>query len=107
MRLPSYTIIADEKIKNYLFAEKKKNDKSKWLKNVGYNISNWQKLKVDLSTQILPFDAALIDETKYGQMFEINGILKGPNSKSLKVCTIWMIEKESKKTKFITMYPKR
>ncbi len=40
-------------------------------------------------------------------MFEINGVLHGPNGKDLEVCTIWMLEHESKLTKFITMYPQR
>ena len=60
---------------------------------------------MDLRTQILSLDATPAEETKYGQMFAIKGILNGLNGKSLKVHTIWMTEHETKATKFITMFP--
>lgn len=39
------------------------------------------------------------------KLYEIRGTLKEPNDKSLLVCTIWMTEKATGTTKFITMYP--
>jgi len=105
MKLPFDALISEEKVKDYLLAQRKRNDKSKWLANAGYNQNNWQKLELDLRNQILSLDASPSDITKFGQMFEIKGMLKGPNGKSLKVNTIWMIEHETKITKFITMFP--
>jgi hypothetical protein len=107
MKLSSQSIIDDEKIKNYLLSERKRNDKSKWLATAGYSLNNWEKLKKDLFKQILSLEAIPIDKTKYGQMFEIRGTLKGPNGKVLKVHSIWMEEYEGKNTKFITMFPER
>jgi len=89
----------------YLLSPRKRNDKSRWLAKAGYGLGNWQLLEKDLRTQILSLDAASIEETEYGQMFEIKGVLTGTNGKTLKVCTIWMTEHESKSTKFITMFP--
>lgn len=60
---------------------------------------------MDLCTQILSLDAVFIEETKYGQLYEIKGLLVGPNGKTLSVCSIWMDEHESKLTKFITIFP--
>ncbi len=107
MKLPEDTLIAREKLTHYLLALKKRNDKSKWLAQAGYTLENWQALETDLRNQILAKDAAPIEKTGYGQMYEINGKLTGPNGKILAVLTIWMTESATGDTKFITMYPNR
>jgi hypothetical protein len=54
---------------------------------------------------VLPSDAAVIEHTVYGDIFEIRSALTGPNGKTLFVRTIWMTELLSGVTKFITLYP--
>ena len=71
MKLPSTVLIADDKIKEYLLSPKKRNDKSKWLAKAGYTLANWQRLKMDLRTQILTLNAVLIDETEDGYSLEV------------------------------------
>ncbi len=105
MKLSQNAFIAHEKLKNYLLAFKKRNDKSQWLAEVGYTKENWQVLKDDLQRQILSLEAELSDYTQYGQTYEIRGRLTGPNGKTLSVQTIWMTEISTGITKFITMYP--
>ena len=107
MKLPLTAVITEDKIKEYLLSPRKRNDKSKWLSEVGYNLENWQRLEKDLRTQLLSRDAEYIEETKYGQMYQIRGMLVGPNGKTLSVCSIWMKEHESKSVKFITMFPEK
>ena len=107
MKLPLSAIITEEKIKEYLLSFRKRNDKSKWLSKVGYKLEDWQRLAEDLRTQLLSLDAVIMEETKYGQMYEIKGVLTGPNGKTLSVCSIWMKEYESKSIKFITMFPNK
>ena len=46
-----------------------------------------------------------VENTKYGQMYEIRGKIAGPNGRTLTVCTMWMTETATGDTKFITMYP--
>ena len=105
MKLPENTLIAHEKLTQYLLVLKKRNDKSQWLAQAGYTIENWQLLENDLRAQLLPLDAIPTESTKYGQMYEIRGRLTGPNGKSLSVRTVWMKETATGNTKFITMYP--
>jgi hypothetical protein len=107
MKLPENTLIAREKLTRYLLVQKKRNDKSQWLAQAGYTLDNWQVLETDLRNQILSIDAAPIERTEYGWMYEINGQLVGPNGKILSVRTIWMTERATGDTKFITMYPAR
>jgi len=105
MKLPKDALISDEKLTRYLLAPKKRNDKSKWLANAGYVPETWSILKNDLKTQVLPRDASLAESSSYGETYKIRTRLKGPNGKTLEVCTIWMVEKATETTKFITMYP--
>ena|SRR3990167_7256541 len=105
MKLPGNTLISHEKLTKYLLASRKRNDKSKWLAQAGYSLENWHILENDLRNQILPMNASLIENTDYGKLYEIRGKLCGPNGVSLPVCTIWMIEKATGITRFITTYP--
>jgi hypothetical protein len=107
VRLPKDALISDEKLVKYLLAPRKRNDKSKWLAQAGYLPETWSILKDDLRRQVLPRNASLIESTDYGIMYEIRAELKGPNGKTLPVCTVWMVEKATDTTKFITMYPDR
>lgn len=105
MKLPKNTLISQEKLLKYLLVFRNRNDKSKWLAKAGYSFKNWEVLENDLREQILPISAIPTDNTQYGQMYEIKGKLVGPNGKSIAICTIWMTEKVTEITKFITMYP--
>lgn len=107
MKLPDNTLIAPEKLIQYLLIWKKRNDKSKWLAQIGYTLENWQDLENDLRLQILSLEATAIETTRYGQTYEIRANLTGPNGNKLAVITIWMTEIATGVTKFITMYPER
>ena len=105
MKLPEHTIIAKEKLTGYLLEFKKRNDKSQWLAKAGYSRENWKILENDLRKQILSKEAVCLETTEYGRLYEIKGIIIGPNGTTLLVRTIWMIETETDISKFITMYP--
>ena len=105
MKLSENALIAREKLTAYLLIPRKRNDKSKWLAGAGYTSENWQLLESDLRNQILSENARPGEKTEFGRMYEIRGTLVGPNGKKLSVLTVWMKEKETGYTKFITMYP--
>jgi len=107
MKLPQNTIIYDEKLTKYLLTPRKRNDKSKWLAQAGYTLQNWQRLENDLRNLILSKHAVWVETTPYGEMYEIRTSMTGPNGRSLRVCTIWIVEKTTGIGKFITMYPDR
>ena len=105
MKLPATTLIASEKLTQYLLLPRKRNDKSSWLAQAGYTLENWQALASDLRLQIMSLEAIPTESTAYGQVYEIRGNLTGPNGKTLAVVTIWMTEVATNVTKFITLYP--
>lgn len=106
MKLPLDAVIAPTKLTKYLLIWRDADDKSKFLAQAGYGQENWQQLAADLRNQILPREAMPSDEpNRFGDVYEIRGILRGANGVNLAVVTIWMIEYETQQTKFITLYP--
>ena len=105
MKLPLDTTIAREKIANYLLVHQSRGDKSQFLAAAGYVPDNAEKLLADLRHQILPLDANLVEQNQFGDYFEICGALSGPNGVVLRVRTIWMTDRLSGRTKFVTLLP--
>jgi hypothetical protein len=105
VKLPSDTVIAPEKLTQYLLVQREFDDKSQFLRQAGYTLDNWEQLDADLRLQVLPAEATLIEQTNYGDLFEICVALTGPNGRTLFVRTIWMHELRTGVTKFITLYP--
>jgi hypothetical protein len=108
MQLPRDAVIATAKLTRYLLTWREVDDKSKFLARAGYGQENWQQLEADLRNQILPIEAVPSNEpNRFGDVYEIRGVLSGVNGVNLAVVTIWMIEYETHQTKFITLYPNK
>ena len=105
MKLPANTIIVREKVTRYLLVPQARGDKSAYLALAGYTLDNFTTLLTDLRAQILNQDAAALETTAYGQLYEIRAPLVGPSGRTLRVRTIWMTEYLSGVTKFITLIP--
>ena len=105
MKLSSDAIIAKEKIVNYLLQWQPENDKSKFLAFAGYEKENWKLLEEDIRKQLLSLNATLIEQTRFGDVFEIRGTLIGPNKIFLNVISVWMFEYKTQQSKFITLFP--
>ena len=107
MRLPADATIAREKLMRYLLIYQTRGDKSAFLARAGYKLENADQLLDDLRTQLLPLDATPLHLTRFGEFYEIRGTLTGPNGVTLKVHSIWMQERLSGATKFITLVPEK
>jgi len=105
MKLPADTIIAREKLTDYLLRPRDDHDKSGFLAVAGYTASDADRLEADLRAHLLPLDVAAAGETVYGEKFIVRGPITGPNGRTLKVLSVWMREKATGLTKFITLYP--
>ena len=105
MKLPSDSIIAIEKMTNYLLQWRPENDKSQFLAQAGYTDQHADRLARDIRRQLLTLAAEFEETTEYGEMYSIVGSLIGPNGRMLRVASIWMTEAATGHTKFITLYP--
>jgi hypothetical protein len=104
MKLPQDSEIASIKITQYLLKSREEDDKSKFLARAGYTAAHAEQLLGDLRG-LLMADAEFVQVTDYGDKYRIRGILKGPNGRTLLVVSIWMIERATGQTKFVTLYP--
>ena len=105
MKLPNDSEIPLSKLLNYLLVPLARADKSKFLARAGYSTENARQLMADIRSQILPLDAVLAGTTKFGDFFEIRGVLRGPNGVSLRVKTVWIREHLQGGTRFVTLLP--
>ena len=105
MKLPADTVIAPEKARLYLLVPYARGDKSKFLASAGYTLENPDRLLHDLRAQILPLEAAPLESNPFGEYSEIRGTLTDPNGIALPVRTIWLKERLSGATKFVTLVP--
>ncbi|MBI2518702.1 MAG: hypothetical protein HYV95_17645 [Opitutae bacterium] len=104
MRLPADTRIAPEKLSDYLLRPRDDHDKSGFLALAGYAEKDAARLEVDLRAQLLSLEADAAGEDQYGWRYVIRGSLTGPNGRRLRVLSVWMKEKATGVTKFITLY---
>ena len=105
MKLPPDAIIAAGKLASYLLRWREADDKSAFLALAGYGPDDAVRLESDIREQLLSHDAEWIGDTEYGPKFRICAVLRGPNGRRLGTISIWMTEKATGATKFITLYP--
>ena len=97
-------VIPEAKFTKYLLIRLPRDDKSQFLAQAGYTRQNWQQLSQDHWTQILPLEAIPTINTEFGQKYEIEGELTGPNGVTLRVTTVWI--KTPTSTRFVTLVPR-
>jgi hypothetical protein len=107
MKLPADAIIAREKLTRYLLVRQTRGDKSAFLARAGYTLETADQLLQDLRTQLMPRDATPLHSTVFGDFYQIRGPVTGPSGVTLNVRSIWMQEKLSGATKFITLVPEK
>lgn len=105
MQLPPDAHIAPEKLSNYLLRPREDHDKAGFLAIAGYTRHDAARLETDIRAQLLPGKAEPAGITSYGEKYILCGTLVGPNGRALRVTSIWMLEKATGLTKFITLYP--
>lgn len=93
-------IVSEEKITDYLLVQKNKNDKSNFLKELGYSIENYQDLIRDILQIAVTYDAVLSGSSEFGNLYKIQGPLKNQL-----VITIWIEQLPDNTFRFVTLYP--
>lgn len=100
MKLPSNSIIATEKITNYLLQFREKADKSKFMSLGGYTLDNWEELEHDIRLLLENGEAEFSRTDNFGDYYVVFG-----NLRNLHVKTVWLLEKGTEIPKFITLIP--
>lgn len=96
-------IFPRNKFKNYLLNPSKSNGKDKFFKELGYNMSNYERLEADIKKKLATNKALNYGKNKHGDIsYQVNMQL-GINKKQM-VTTAWVVEKGSNKPRFVTAY---
>jgi hypothetical protein len=82
--------IDERKLTHYLLIKLDRDDKSNYLSLAGYNPTNWERLKIDLTALATSANATLERGNGYGMLYSVAGQLPGTNGRSIWVKTIWM-----------------
>ncbi|MEC4988855.1 MAG: hypothetical protein SAJ37_08920 [Oscillatoria sp. PMC 1068.18] len=107
MKIPANAIIPDPKLTQYLLVFKERNDKSKYLAQVGFNLKNWQQLKTAIQKLIQENEATEDYQDEYGTYYQVIGELEGVNDQKLPVITVWQQRQIDNQFYFITLKPYR
>lgn len=109
MKLPyrKNIIIPREKLTKYLLSETHPvgSSKAKFFRSLGFDKVNVNKLTKSLS-KIARFNkVADIKKLIYGINYVVNGTIKAPSGRIIKITTVWFIQAGQKKPRFVTAYP--
>ena len=105
MKLPDNAVIARAKVTHYLLVKLSRGDKSGFLVKGGYRANNADALLRDLRELRKEGEARKLGDRDYGCYYSVRGILPGTSGVRLRVTTIWMTERLSGITKFVTLIP--
>lgn len=105
MRIPSDAHIAIEKLTQYLLLKRPWDDKSGYLAQAGFALSN--PLALESAIRFLTAQSEAVEDgsNDYGTFYRIVGELAGPNGRSLPVVLIWLEWKLDGTFHFVTLKP--
>jgi hypothetical protein len=99
-------IISTDKVRDYLLSSTHPigRYKSAFFRSLGYAQEDWHVLERDLR-ETLSNEALPLGSAEYGQKFGVRGALTGPNGRSGRIVTVWIILTGELTPRFVTAYP--
>jgi len=109
MKLPNKenAFIPKSKIKDYLLSDTHPSgrSKSKFFRMVGFNETNIEILEQFLLKIAQTFEVTSEEISSHGKKYIIDGIISTPIGRDVSIRTVWIIEHEDDRPRFITAYP--
>jgi len=109
MKLPyrSHASIPNEKLTRYILSENHVvgKFKAKFFRDLGFDESNISLFKQALKTVARTEQVKEDQSSEYGIKYLIEGKIETPSGETIKVRTVWIIEKGQKIPRFVTVYP--
>ncbi len=109
MKLPNCNkaFISSEKLVSYVLSETHATGKfkAKFFRSLGFDETNVYLFEKALRSLAKSQEAEDALSSQYGTKYIIDGKIDTPSGKTVKVRTIWIIEKGQNSPRFITVYP--
>lgn len=110
MRLPNahQARVEDSKLRNYLLSPEHPigRHKYRFFKLLGYSQDQSEILRQDLLSLASSGLTVRQHTGSFGQKFEVHGKIKGPNGRSARLITIWIVEQGQSFPRLVTAYPR-
>lgn len=106
MRIPSDATIDDTKLTDYLLVQRPWDDKSGYLRRVGFELKNWHDLSTAIRQLADAVDAVEDRSNEYGTFYRVEGMLEGATG-NLQVVCIWMKRAIDGRFHFVTLKPSK
>ncbi|MBI3354030.1 MAG: hypothetical protein HY034_03975 [Nitrospirae bacterium] len=102
-----YAYIPLAKLLDYLLSETHPvgKSKAKYLRSLGFNEINVNLLKEGLLAIARSEDVKEAISSSHGVKYVIDGTLQTPSGAFIRVRTIWVIDKDMERPRFVTAYP--
>jgi hypothetical protein len=107
MRIPADAIIPREKLTRYLLVPRPWDDKSRFLGQAGFSLTEPDILHQAIRRMAANFDAVEDGTNDYGTFFRVEGDLEGPNGRTLQVVLIWLQWELDGTFHFVTLKPRK
>jgi hypothetical protein len=82
-------------------------DKAAFLYRFGFRVFAWQVLRVALITHARSARVVTVRATPYGTHYTIEGQLETPDARNPLVRTVWSIDNNDRRPRFLTAFPGR
>ena len=109
MKLPNSknVSISKEKLTSYVLSETHAvgKFKAKFFRKLGFDGANISLLEDALRTITQSQEVKEELPSAYGTKYIVDGKMKTPSGKLIKVRTVWIVEEGQKRPRFITVYP--
>jgi len=109
MMLPNYenAYVPEHKLTEYLLSETHAigKAKAKYFRSLGYTETNFDLLEHDLLLIAKSFEITQQFEISFGLKYTIKGQLTTPNGSVARIITVWVVEPQDNRPRFVTAYP--
>jgi hypothetical protein len=80
--------------------------KCAFFSSLGYAPDDWERLRDDLLAIARDNPATSGSPSAFGQKFEVDGMLTGPNGNAARINTVWIVLAGESAPRFVTAYPR-
>jgi hypothetical protein len=107
MIIPEDASIHEDKLTKYLLVPRPWDDKSRFLRQAGFEQENADELMDGIRRLALGAEATEDGSNDYGTFYRAEGTLVGPNGQELPVVTVWLRWHADGSFHFVTLKPWR
>lgn len=101
------SIVADNKIRNYLLSDTHEKGKSKanFFKHFGFDLADIEVFREALFQHSIEREIEQIKNSPFGNKYQLKCKIKTPDERNPCIVTVWIVENGQKEPKLVTAYP--